>query len=257
MSAALDRRVALLLAAERERREVDRIDPEGTVGEEEAYRLQFAGVAEKLAQGESIVGFKTGLTSRAKQRTMGVSQPILGHMFASAIVANGATVETGPLIHPRAEPEIAFRLARDLPGTTDVAAAQAATATVMPALEIIDSRYRDFKFGLADVIADNTSAARAILGPETPVATAGELRLVGMAYSKNGEVIATAAGAAILGDPWEALAWLATRAAALGRPLRAGHVVLAGALTDAAFIAPGDVVRVEFDRLGTLDARFA
>ena len=254
---ALDPRTAILLAAERERREVERIDPQNQVGEEEAYRLQFEAIADKLARGETIVGLKTGLTSKAKQQTMGVLQPILGHLLASGVVANGGTVDTAPLIHPRAEPEIAFRLARDLDGPTSLAQARAATATVMPALEIIDSRFKDFKFGLADVIADNTSAARVVLGPETPVSGDYELRLVGMVYSKNGEVMATASGAAILGDPWEALAWLATRAAGLGRPLRAGQVVLAGALTDAVFIRPGDSVRVEFDRLGVLDARFA
>lgn len=253
---SLDPRTEILLAAERERREVDRIDPEGLVGENEAYRLQFEAIADKLSRGETIVGLKTGLTSKAKQQTMGVLQPILGHMLASGLAANGATIDTAPLIHPRAEPEIAFRLGRDLDGPTDIAGAKAAAATVMPALEIIDSRFKDFKFGLADVIADNTSAARVVLGPETPVSEVYELRLAGMIYSRNDEVMATASGAAILGDPWAALAWLATRAAELGRPLKAGQLVLAGALTDAVFVKPGDHVRVEFDRLGVLEARF-
>lgn len=254
---SLDPRTAILLAAERDRREVDRIDPQGAVGEDEAYRLQFEAIGEKLARGETIVGLKTGLTSKAKQQTMGVLQPILGHLLASTVIQNGGTVDTAPLIHPRAEPEIAFRLGRDLDGPTTLVQARAAAATVMPALEIIDSRFKDFKFGLADVIADNTSAARVVLGPETPVDPARDLRLAGMVYSHNGEVVATAAGAAILGDPWAALAWLATRAAELGRPLRRGQLVLAGALTDAIFVSPGDTVRVEFEGLGTLDAKFA
>ncbi|MDP3659239.1 2-keto-4-pentenoate hydratase [Phenylobacterium sp.] len=253
----MDPRTVTLLAAERERREIDRIDPQGLVGEDEAYRLQFEGIADKLARGEQIVGLKTGLTSKAKQQTMGVLQPILGHLLGSGLVANGGVVDTKPLIHPRAEPEIAFRLGRDLNGPTTIAQARAAAATVMPALEIIDSRFKDFKFGLGDVIADNTSAARVVLGPETPVSSDYELKLVGMVYSKNGEVMATASGAAILGDPWEALAWLATRASELGRPLKAGQVALAGALTDAVFVHPGDAVRLEFDRLGVLDASFS
>ncbi|MGE3302277.1 MAG: 2-keto-4-pentenoate hydratase [Hyphomonadaceae bacterium] len=252
----MDSRTAYLLAAERERREVDRIDPEGKVSEDEAYRLQFEAIADKLAKGDKIVGLKTGLTSKAKQQTMGVLQPIMGHLLASTVVPNGGTVECAPLIHPRAEPEIAFRLGKDLTGAATIAQARAAVATVMPALEIIDSRYKNFKFGLADVIADNTSASRVVLGPETPMGDY-DLRLVGMVYSKNGEPVATASGAAILGDPWEALTWLAKRAAELDRPLKAGHVVLAGALTDAIFVNPGDSVRVEFDRLGVLDARFA
>jgi len=253
----LDPRVRALLEAEANRRETERIDPEGALSEDEAYRLQLEGVDFKVARGDRIVGLKTGLTSRAKQQTMGVHQPILGHILASAVVAEGAPVRCGELIHPRAEPEIAFLMERDLDGPVTADEARRATALVFPAVEVIDSRFAGFRFGLGDVIVDNTSAARVVFGETRQRPGELDLRLAGMVYRKNGEIESTAAGAAILGDPWQALAWLARRASELGRPLRAGQLVLAGALADAVFVAPGDVVRVEFDRLGSLEVGFA
>ncbi|MGE0059619.1 MAG: 2-keto-4-pentenoate hydratase [Dehalococcoidia bacterium] len=253
----IDSRVQTLLDAKNERREVGRIDPDGLLSEDEAYRLQLQYVDTLIAGGDSVVGLKTGLTSRAKQETMGVMQPILGHVMASSVVPEGAPVVCGELIHPRAEPEIAFVLEHGLEGPVTAAQACRATALVIPAVEIIDSRFLNFRFGLGDVVADNTSAARVIFGSIGIKPTDADLRLIGMVYSKNGEVQSTAAGAAVLGNPWEALAWLARRAWELGRPLQAGQMVLAGALADAVFVNPGDNVRVEFDRLGSLSVNFA
>jgi 2-oxo-3-hexenedioate decarboxylase len=252
----VDERVRILLDAEAERREVERIDPDNALSEDEAYRLQFQGIDAKVAGGDSVIGLKTGLTSRAKQETMGVHQPIFGHLLHSTVVPEGAPVSCAELIHPRAEPELAFLLERDLAGPVTAAQACHATALVFPAVEIIDSRFLNFKFGLSDVIADNTSASRVIFGSAFLKPTDADLRLIGMVYAKNGIVESTAAGAAILGNPWEALAWLARRASELGRPLRAGHTVLAGALADAVFVNPGDSVRVEFDKLGSLTVPF-
>ena len=252
----IDARVRILLDAAEQRREVDRIDPEGALTEDEAYALQLQYVDSRVAAGDLVVGLKTGLTSRAKQETMGVRQPILGHVLASSVVPEGAPVVCSELIHPRAEPEIAFVLERGLEGPVTAAQACHATALVFPAVEIIDSRFLNFRFGLGDVIADNTSAARVIFGSASIRPTDADLRLLGMIYSKNGEVQSTAAGAAVLGNPWEALAWLARRAWELGRPLQAGQMVLAGALADAVFVNPGDNVRVEFDRLGSLSVSF-
>jgi 2-oxo-3-hexenedioate decarboxylase len=252
----LDPRVAALLAAEASGTEIQRIDPEGALTEDEAYRLQFQAIDHKVAQGDTVIGLKTGLTSRAKQQTMGVYQPIFGHLLASTVVAEGVPVSCAELIHPRAEPELAFLLQDDLAGPVTAARALNATALVFPAVEIIDSRFANFRFGFGDVIADNTSAARVIFGSISVLPTELDLRLIGMVYSKNGAIESTAAGAAILGNPWEALAWLARRASELGRPLRAGQMVLAGALADAIFINPGDNVRVEFDSLGALSVAF-
>ncbi len=253
----LDVRVRSLLDAEAERREIERIDPEGALSEDEAYQLQFRLIDYKVGHGDSIVGLKTGLTSKAKQTTMGVDQPIFGHIMASSVVPEGEPLSCARLIHPRAEPEIAFLLARDLGGNAAAAQAFAATECVFAAVEIIDSRFANFRFGFTDVIVDNTSAARVVFGSHSTRPGEIDLRLVGMVYTKNGAVESTAAGAAILGNPWEALAWLARRAGALGRPLRAGQIVLAGALADAVFVAPGDSVRVEFAGLGGLGVSFA
>ena len=248
----LDARVAALIHAEADRREIERIDPDSALSEDEAHALQFQCIDYKVARGDVVVGLKTGLTSKAKQATMGVHQPILGHILAASVVPEGEPVRCAELIHPRAEPEIAFLLDRDLEGPVTAAQACNATALVFPAVEIIDSRFANFRFGLTDVIADNTSAARVIFGSASIRPTDADLRLIGMIYSKNGSVESTAAGAAILGNPWEALAWLARRASQLGRPLRAGNMVLA----DAVFVSPGDSVRVEFDRLGALSVSF-
>jgi 2-oxo-3-hexenedioate decarboxylase len=253
----LDPRVETLLKAEAERREIERIDPDGALSEEEAYRLQFAAIDYKVAHGDPVVGLKTGLTSVAKQKTMGVHQPIFGHILASSVVPEGVPVNCAELIHPRAEPELAFLLEDDLAGPVTAAQACHATALVFPAVEIIDSRFANFRFGFGDVIADNTSAARVIFGSVSILPTDQDLRLIGMVYTKNGLVESTAAGAAILGNPWEALAWLARRASDLARPLKAGQMVLAGALADAVFVNPGDNVRVEFDGLGALTVSFA
>jgi 2-oxo-3-hexenedioate decarboxylase len=187
---------------------------------------------------------------------MGVDKPIFGHIMASSVVPEGEPVVCGDLIHPRAEPEIAFLLERDLAGPVTAAQACHATALVFPAVEIIDSRFLNFRFGFTDVIADNTSASRVIFGSNSIRPTDADLRLIGMVYSKNGNVESTAAGAAVLNNPWEALAWLARRASALGRPLKAGQMVLAGALADALFVAPGDDVRLEFAGLGSLVVNF-
>jgi 2-oxo-3-hexenedioate decarboxylase len=255
-SQTLDPRVEALLTAEATRTEIERIDPDGALTEDEAYALQFQLIDHRVAQGDTVIGLKTGLTSQAKQKTMGVHQPIFGHLLASTVVPEGEPVHCGPLIHPRAEPELAFLLSDDLEGPVTAAQALYATATVFPAVEIIDSRFANFRFGFGDVIADNTSAARVIFGSVSVLPTELDLRLIGMVYSKNGVVESTAAGAAILGNPWEALAWLARRASQLGRPLRAGQMVLAGALADAVFVNPGDSVRVEFDNLGALGVHF-
>jgi len=252
----LDPRVQALIDAEKTRREIERIDPQDALSEDGAYKLQFQVIDYKVGQGDRVVGLKTGLTSQAKQQTMGVHQPIFGHILASSLIPEGAPVSCAELIHPRAEPELAFLLDRDLEGPVNAAQACNATALVFPAIEIIDSRFANFRFGLNDVIADNTSAARVVFGSVSLLPTELDLRLIGMIYTKNGSIESTAAGAAILGNPWEALAWLARRASELGRPLQAGHMVLAGALADAVFVNPGDSVRVEFSHLGALGVNF-
>ena len=200
-----------------------------------------------------LAGWKLGVTSRAKQAQVGVSSPVFGFLPAASALDLGEPLDTSTCIQPRCEPEIVFVMGRDLAGphvtATDVLAA---TAGVAVGIEVLDSRYRDYRFTMADVVADNTSAGRFLVG--TPVPAAGiDLRLVGVVLEKNGEVVATASGAASLGHPAAAVAWMVRTMSADGEGLRAGDVVLSGGLTAAVPVAAGDVVVASVDRLGTLE----
>jgi 2-oxo-3-hexenedioate decarboxylase len=174
------------------------------------------------------------------------------------VLEEGEPLATSALIHPRAEPEVAFVLAADVrgPGVT-AAHVLAATQAIAPAIEVIDSRYRNFKFTLADVVADNASSAKVLLGSARVSPADLDLRLIGMVFEKNGEVVETGAGAAVLGHPANAVAWLANKLAERGGYLRAGTFVMPGALANAHPVAPGDDIRVSFDRLGSVALRCA
>ncbi|HUP16106.1 MAG TPA: fumarylacetoacetate hydrolase family protein [Acidimicrobiia bacterium] len=231
------------------------LDPEQSgLTPEAAYDIQDRVIA---ALGGQVDAAKLGLTSKAKQEQMKVSEPSYGWLLAGSRVAPEKPLIAGELIQPRAEPEIAFLIGADLegPGVT-TAHVLAATEAVMPAIDILDSRYAGYSFTLPDVIADNASAARYALGVGVPVAGIN-LRTVGCVFSKNGELIATAAGAAVLDHPAGAVAWFVRKLAERGRTLSAGSLVLAGALTAAIPIEPGDEIVVEIDRIGTLELRVA
>jgi len=219
-----------------------------------AYAVQEAGVRLLVAAGERPIGYKLGLTSRAKQAQMGVTEPLYGELTDAMLLDVGDPLDTGQLIQPRAEPEIAFLLGGDLAGER-VGAAQvlAATAAVVPAIEIIDSRYAGYGFTLPDVVADNASAARVVLGGVRRAVDGIDLRLVGCVLELGGRVRATAAGAAALGHPAAAVAWLVRALHRRGRGLAAGDVVLSGGLTEAVAVAPGDVVVARLGRLGTVE----
>lgn len=227
--------------------------PELTV--EQGYAIQWAGIERRIAAGERVVGAKLGLTSRAKQQQMSVDEPLYGWLTDAMVHPAQEPLPMDRLIHPRVEPEIAFLLGEELSGPTTVVEVLAATRAVFGALEVIDSRYRNFDFRLPDVVADNASASCAslIVGPRAvDPADAGDLSLLGVVLRRNGEVVATAAGAAVLEHPAAAVAWLANRLAARGQSLPAGSLVLSGALTDAVAIAAGETVSAEFDGLGTV-----
>jgi 2-oxo-3-hexenedioate decarboxylase len=205
------------------------------------------------AQAGPLVGWKLGVTSRAKQAQVGIDTPVHGFLAAAHQHPAGRPLDVSALIQPRCEPEIVFLLGRDLAGprvtTADVLAA---TGGVAVGIEVLDSRYRDYRFTIGDVVADNTSAGRFVVG--APVPPAGiDLRLVGVVFERNGEVVATAAGAAVLGHPAEAVAWLVRALAADGAGLRAGDIVLSGGITAAVAATPGDVFGATVDRLGTLE----
>jgi 2-oxo-3-hexenedioate decarboxylase len=219
-----------------------------------AYSVQEAGVRLLAGAGERPIGFKLGLTSRAKQAQMGVEEPLYGELTDAMLLDVGQPLETAGLIQPRVEPEIAFLLGADLAGGR-VGAAQvlAATAAVAPAVDVLDSRYAGYSFTLPDVVADNASAAHLALGGVRRSPDGIDLRLVGCVLERNGRLVSTAAGAAALGHPAAAVAWLVRALAGRGRGLRTGDVVLSGGLTEAVAVAPGDVVVARLGRLGTVE----
>ncbi|MDT7708874.1 MAG: 2-oxo-3-hexenedioate decarboxylase [Pseudonocardiales bacterium] len=224
---------------------------------DDAPELDLAGgyAVQRVLRNEAgpLVGWKLGVTSRAKQAQVGVSAPVFGFLAGRNALDLGEPLDTSQLIQPRCEPEIVFVLGRDLAGphvtASDVISASSGVAV---GIEVLDSRFRNYRFTMADVVADNTSAGRFVVG--TPVPPAGiDLRLVGVVLEKNGEVVSTASGAASLGHPAAAVAWMVRTMAADGEGLRAGDVVLSGGLTAAVPVAPGDVVVASIDRLGTVE----
>jgi 2-oxo-3-hexenedioate decarboxylase len=250
--------LAELALASRERREIEPLtDTWPELDEQTAYAIQKRLVVGHVKDEAShISGIKLGLTSVAKQKQMSVGEPIYGLLVGSRMINESEPLEIASLIHPKAEPEIAIVTSAALQGPGVTAdQARAAIGSASCAMEVIDSRFKNFRFTLTDVIADNTSAARHTISTFRVPAQGLDLRTLGVVFEKNGEVVSTAAGAAILGDPAVGLAWLANKLAEHGESLPAGTVVMTGALTDAIAIAPGDVVRVTIAQLGTLSLR--
>jgi 2-oxo-3-hexenedioate decarboxylase len=227
----------------------------GATDVDAGYAVQRELVGRRLARGETQVGWKLGFTSLAKMAQMGVPEVIVGRLTSGMEVADGGELDLARLIHPRVEPEIAYRLARDVDPAEDPDDLVSAVDAVAPALEVIDSRYRDFRFTLADVVADNTSAAAFVVGPWTARDDAGELGGRDVRLALDGEVAETGSTDAILGHPLRALPALAGLAARRGFPLRAGQVVLVGAATAAVPVGPGAVVEGWVAGLGTVTVR--
>lgn len=254
MSAVVDE----LLAAERERREVECFSSRGLgFSLEEGYAYQWEGIERKLAMGDTLVGAKLGLTSKAKQRQMNVDEPGYGWLLASGWLPPEEPVQLDQLIHPRIEPEIVFHLAEDIagPGVTGRDVLDA-TAGITCGIEVIDSRYQAFKFTLADVVADNTSAARYVFGTQmVHPSEIPSLPLLGMLLEVDGDLHATACGAAILGSPADAIAGFANWLGERGRKLEAGWVVMSGGLTDAVALTSGITITATFSQLGTINLR--
>ena len=219
-----------------------------------AYDIQAEVVKARLDSGSVIVGAKLGLTSAAKQQQMNVSEPLYGWLTNDMQIETGATLDCAQFIQPRCEPEIAFLLGHDLGGAyVSAAHVLAATDLVFAAVDVLDSRFAGYSFTLPDVVADNSSSAGFVLGGQGVRPDGFNLRLTGCAFYKNGELLATASGAAVLGHPAAAVAWLVRKLAARGEGLKAGHVVLSGSMTEAIAVAPGDVITARFDRLGNVE----
>jgi 2-oxo-3-hexenedioate decarboxylase len=225
---------------------------------EDAYAIQDAILQRKLARGARLVGLKAGLTSHAKMQQMGVTDPVFGFLVDDYAVAEGAAVDTKALIHPKVEPEIAFVLKTALKGPgCHIGAVLAATDFVMPGIEVIDSRYRDFKFDLKSVVADNTSAARFVVGGRALRPQEVDLRTVGLVLEKNGQPVALGAGAAVLGHPAAAVAMLANHLGRRGQEIPAGSVILSGGVTEAVAVTAGDSVCLRVQGMGSVSMRFA
>ncbi|MDP8989806.1 MAG: 2-oxo-3-hexenedioate decarboxylase [Acidobacteriota bacterium] len=254
-SALIQELAELLESAEREGREIVKItDAHPEIDIRDAYLIQQRIRHIKETNGHRAVGFKAGLTSRAKMLQMGVDSPITGFLCDYFSVPSGGEIKMAELIHPKVEPEIAFVLKKSLKGPgCHVGTVLAATDFVVPALEIIDSRYRDFKFDLPSVIADNCSSSRFVIGEAMSPVAPLDLCTLGAVMEKNGEVIGVGAGAAVLGHPAAAVAMMANSRC---EEIPAGSLVLSGAITEAIAVKQGDSVRLRIQDLGTVSVRF-
>lgn len=236
---------------------VSKTHPELTA--DDAYAVQAINVHSRTVDASRparVVGHKIGLTSKPMQEMLGVDQPDYGVLYADRVHATGVELDVSGLIAPRIEPELALVLRDDLAGPGVTAAdVLAATEAVVPALEVIDSRIRDWKITLVDTIADNASCHCAILGADRHAVTDVDLPAAAVTMSVDGEVLQKGVGAAVLGDPAEAVAWLANALAGHGVALEAGHVVLSGSMTAAVPIAAGNQVVADFGRLGRVEVR--
>lgn len=225
---------------------------------DDAYRIQLRMVERRVAAGETIVGKKIGVTSKAIQDMLGVYQPDFGQLLSGMVYQEGEAIRLGELIQPKAEAEVAFVLKRDLDGpgvtATDVLHA---TDYVVPCFEIVDSRITDWKIKIQDTVADNASCGVYVLGKTKGDPREIDLALAGMVLEKNGEIAATSAGAAVQGSPVNAVVWLANTLGALGIPFRKGETILSGSQSPLVPVVDGDDLVCHVGGLGSCRARFS
>ena len=223
----------------------------------DAYAIQQDNIARRLADGATVVGHKVGLTAATMQQLLGVDEPDFGHLLDDMVHRSGAALLAAHYCRPRVEPEICFRLARQLrgPGIT-VEDVLDATEAVAPALEIVDSRIRDWKITLVDTVADNASSAGLVCGPWTPLVYAPDLATVTVDLLVDNARVASGSGKEVLGHPAAAVAWLANTLADFGTALEPGHVVLPGAMTTAPFVGAGRQIEARFSGLGPVSVTF-
>ncbi len=225
---------------------------------EDAYEVQLLNVRRRIGEGRMVRGHKVGLSAKAMQQMLGVIEPDYGHLLDDMFVFEADVIDTGRLLQPRVEIEVAFVLGRPLngPGVT-VADVLRATDFVLPALEIVDSRIADWKIKLCDTIADNASSGMVVLGGSPTKLTDVDVRLLGATLRSNGELRETGCSGAVLGNPAVAVAWLANKVAGFGVTLEAGHVIMPGSCTRMIPVGVGDAVRADFDQLGHVGVLFS
>lgn len=241
--------------ATQEAREIDRLTlrlPELTV--DDAYRVQEEGLRLRLARGEKIIGYKMGLTSRAKMKQMNVEAPIYGVLTQSMRLENGAQLSFKGRIHPKGEPEIGFIVAREIAGAMSAREALDHCSGVFVGIEVIDSRYRNFQFQLPDVIADNCSASAFVMSEKNvPPAELGweSLGNLGMLLEIDGVGVGFGSSSAILGHPAESLAMLSRMLHERSQKIPAGSIVLAGSSTEAILLSQGTRIQASAQALGS------
>ncbi|MEJ2715905.1 MAG: fumarylacetoacetate hydrolase family protein [Deltaproteobacteria bacterium] len=224
---------------------------------EDAYRVQTLNIEKLIGSGRTLVGKKIGLTSIAMQQMFNVGEPDYGQLLDHMLAYQGEPIAMSSMIQPRIEGEIAFILDRDLegPGITPTEVIRA-TAGVVAALEIIDSRIRDWKIKIQDTVADNASSAAFVIGSRMVSPLDLDMRHVGFVVTRNGSIAGTAAGAAVLGSPAQSVAWLANKMAEFGIALKAGEIVLSGAAAAAVPVFAGDSITLTVDRIGDVSCCF-
>lgn len=243
-----------LLAREDERRDGGKITDEWpALDVATGYEVQDLTLQRRLDRGEKLVGIKLGLTSRAKQQRMGVDTPFVAWLTDAMILPAGDPVPQEKFIHPRIEPELVFVMGERLEGPgISAARAMAAVDQVLAGAEVIDSRYRDFKFAAGDVIADNASSGAFVTGPISVPPGEIDLAHEAVLVEVDGEVVDSATGAAVQGHPAEALALAANDLARRGHAIEPGWIVLTGGMTDAYFATPGTSLSLHFSTLGSV-----
>ena len=225
---------------------------------EDAYGIQLRMIQRRLDAGETVVGKKIGLTSKVVQDMLKVDQPDFGQMLSGMVVNEGEPILMSAMIAPKAEAEVAFILKHDLQGPGVTAAdVMRATECVLPCFEIVDSRIRDWKIRIQDTVADNASCGVMVLGGTRRSPRELDLVLAGMVLEKNGEVISTSTGAAVMGSPFNTVAWLANKLGSLGLALKAGEVILSGSQSPLVPVKAGDSLSCYVGGLGHASVRFA
>lgn len=247
-----------LWEAEENRTQIQRLTdrfPEMTVAD--AYRIQLVNVERRLKNGQRLIGMKIGLTSQGMQKLLNVDVPDYGHLFDGMLLTDGQVCHISQLIQPKVEGELSFCLSKTLkgPGVT-VADVYGAVRYVAPSIEIVDSRIQDWKVKLQDTVADNGSSARLMMGARMTPIEQVDMRLTGMTLEKNGELVNSGTTAEVWGNPAAAVACLANMLAEFGIELKAGSVVMAGALTAAVPVEAGDVVTASFQGMGSVTVKF-
>jgi 2-keto-4-pentenoate hydratase len=221
---------------------------------DQAYEVQELLLQHRYNEGEKLIGLKMGFTSEAKMQQMGVNDLIWGRLTDAMLIENAGKAQRSSYIHPRVEPEICFRISKDIPGELNEHEVINYVDAVCTAIEVIDSRYENFKFSLADVIADNCSSTGFVLGPWQPVPES--LNNLPMSLSINQELVASGNSNDIMNNPWRSLAAATRLATQYGQPITAGMIILAGAATNAEFLQLDQEATATVETLGSVGFRF-